>query len=35
MHETVLELATTSNEIDFIPQSVPEQNQAIETYGNY
>lgn len=35
MHETVLELATTSNEIDFIPQSVPEQNQAIETYGSY
>ena len=35
MHETVLELATTSNEIDFIPQSVSEQNQAIETYGSY
>jgi len=35
MHETVLELATTSNETDFIPQSVPEQNQAIETYGSY
>jgi hypothetical protein len=35
MHETVLELATTSNETDFVPQSVPEQNKAIETYGSY
>lgn len=35
MHETVLELATTSNEIDFIPQSVPEQNKAVEEYGSY
>jgi hypothetical protein len=35
MHETVLELATTSNETDFIPQSVPEQNKAIDNYGSY
>ena len=35
MHETVLELATTSNETDFVPQGVPEQNKAIETYGSY
>jgi len=35
MHETILELATTSNETDFIPQSAPEQNKAIENYGSY
>jgi hypothetical protein len=35
IHETVLELATTSNEIDFIPQSAPEQNKALENYGSY
>lgn len=35
IHETILELATTSNETDFIPQSVPEQNKVIETYGSY
>jgi len=35
MHETVLELATTSNETDFITQSVPEQNKALENYGSY
>jgi hypothetical protein len=35
IHETVLELATTSNEIDFIPQGVPEQNKAVEEYGSY
>lgn len=35
MHETILELATTSNETDFIPQSAPEQNRAIDNYGSY
>lgn len=35
MHETILELATTSNETDFIPQSAPEQNKAIDNYGSY
>jgi len=35
MHETILELATTSNETDFIPQSTPEQNKAAENYGSY
>jgi hypothetical protein len=35
MHETILELATTSNETDFIPQSTPEQNKVIENYGSY
>jgi hypothetical protein len=35
MHETILELATTSNETDFIPQSAPEQNKALENYGSY
>jgi len=35
MHETILELATTSNETDFVPQSAPEQNKAVENYGSY
>lgn len=35
MHETILELATTSNETDFVPQSTPEQNKAIDNYGSY
>jgi hypothetical protein len=35
MHETILELATTSNETDFVPQSAPEQNKAAENYGSY
>jgi hypothetical protein len=34
-HETVLEVATTSNELGFIPQGVADQNQAIKTYGSY
>ena len=35
IHETILELATTSNETEFITQSVPDQNKAIENYGSY
>ena len=35
IHETILELATTSNETDFIPQSTPEQNKVIDNYGSY
>jgi hypothetical protein len=34
-HETVLEVATTSNELGFIPQGVADQNQAIKNYGSY
>ena len=34
-HETILEVATTSNELGFIPQGVADQNQAIKTYGSY
>jgi hypothetical protein len=35
MHETILELATTSNETDFVPQGTSEQNKAAENYGSY
>jgi hypothetical protein len=34
-HETILEVATTSNELGFIPQSTADQNQALSNYGTY
>lgn len=34
-HETIIEVATTSNELGFIPQGVADQNQAIKAYGSY
>ena len=34
-HETILEVATTSNELGFIPQSTTDQNQALKAYGSY
>lgn len=32
-HETILELATTSNELDFIPSATNEETQQIDNYG--
>jgi hypothetical protein len=32
-HETILELATTSNELPFIPASTGAQTKEIENYG--
>jgi hypothetical protein len=34
-HETILEVATTSNELGFIPQSTVDQNRALSNYGTY
>jgi hypothetical protein len=34
-HETILEVATTSNELGFIPQSTADQNRALSSYGSY
>ena len=34
-HETVIEVATTSNELGFIPQGVADQNKALKNYGSY
>ena len=34
-HETILELATTSNELDFIPSATNEETQQIDNYGWY
>jgi hypothetical protein len=34
-HETILEVATTSNELGFIPQSTVDQNKALSNYGTY
>jgi len=34
-HETVLEVATTSNELGFIPQSTADQNKVLSNYGTY
>jgi hypothetical protein len=34
-HETVLELATTSNELEFIPSATNQQTREIDNYGSY
>jgi hypothetical protein len=34
-HETIIEVATTSNELGFIPQSTVDQNKALSNYGTY
>jgi hypothetical protein len=34
-HETILEVATTSNELGFIPQSTADQNRVLSNYGTY
>ena len=34
-HETILEVATTSNELGFIPQSTADQNKVLSNYGTY
>jgi len=34
-HETIIEVATTSNELGFVPQSVDQQNKVLKNYGSY
>ena len=34
-HETVLEIASTSSKLGFIPQGTQDQNQQLKTYGSY
>lgn len=34
-HETILELATTSNELEFIPSGTNQQTREIDNYGSY